>query len=101
MNKGYFGKEIAKALDKLATGNGVLRERVTEAYADMASARACSEGFFEREFAEIEDFFVLGAKGELKNVSEQQLKIVASTVLNIYTLLPEFVALKQTHLATR
>ena len=90
MSKNYFANEIGSALSQLATGEGVLRERIEEALPHIASAHALKEPFFKKEFDQVEFFFETISTKDLDSVSDEDFKKVAVCILDIYAQLPEF-----------
>lgn len=92
MSKGYFAKEIDNAVHKLATGDGMLRERMREAFPDVASAYALKEPFFKKEFDEIEPIFELVAAKGFESLTDKELKKLAICVCEIASQSGEFLS---------
>jgi len=95
MTKGYFAKEIGKVMFKLATGEGVLRERIAHALPDIWSAYSLKESFFDREFYELRDFFETVKTDGLDVVSDELLKKVALMIYEIDGQLRDFLNAKE------
>jgi hypothetical protein len=100
MTKGYFTKEISKAMEKLAMGEGVRRQRVAEALADFRAAAACGKSFFQSEFDELAEIFQKIDTNGYEALSDEQVKTIAATIVKIDGNLPDFLQSREESVLT-